>query len=120
MELLAPELPLRNFGSPLDVDGAVLASPGTEGMPSLGIGSQPAAGRCSPELVSLPLQSSPGANQFLVSNDRVRRCTAHRLLSRDVPGGPFMHIHASNSHLLFDFVRFPMASLSRQPWPCRA
>ena len=65
MDVLAPEPSLPDFGSPLDVDGAVLV-PGTKGMPSLGYDSQPGGGWCSPELVSLPLHCSAGDSHLLV------------------------------------------------------
>ena len=76
MEILGPELPLRDFGSPLDVDGAALAIPGTECMEGSGHCSKPAAGRCSPLLVSLPLHNTAGANHYLVSQGRLFRSTA--------------------------------------------
>ena len=75
MEFLAPELPLRDFGSPLDVDGAALAMNSSGGM-------QPGPGRSSPQLVSLPvLQNVANASKYMVSEGGdlhgVRRFTAY-------------------------------------------
>ena len=73
MELLAPELPLRDLGSPLDVDGAAL---GSEGIECSGLALQPAPGRYSPQLVSLPLQTLAGTNKYPVSEEATMHCTS--------------------------------------------
>ena len=109
MEFLAPELPLRDFGSPLDVDGAALAMNSSGGMES-GRDVQPGPGRCSPQLVSLPvLQTVADTSKYMVRDlHGVRRCLTSRYLCRWIRhdplicwclSGPFIHF-ASFVHSL--------------------